>query len=150
MNDAMKSTSWRGFRKGTVKDTRQILLLVRIAVLLAGCMILGTACHEVVGHGFTAIAFGASVTEVQILGVRVWPTLEFLDWDGYYGKCWWQGDLTESQSNWVLLAGAASTWAVAAAATILLWCRSWGVWGRWILTAVSLWWLDILTYTAPT
>ena len=126
-----------------------LVFAAKACVLIAGCLILGTACHELVGHGLTAVAFGATITDVQILGVRVWPSLDFLGWDGRYGACWWQGDLTESQSNWALLCGAGSTWLLALLATILLWCHRWGVWGRWILTGFSIWWLDVLTYTAP-
>lgn len=124
--------------------------LFRLLLPLAACMVFGTACHEIVGHGLTGVAFGGSITRVEILGARVYPTIEWLGWSGYYGQIWVDGISTPRGEHWMSLGGAASTWLVSVIAVCLLWVRRWGGRPRRILAWLGIWWIDIFTYLMPT
>jgi hypothetical protein len=110
---------------------------------------LGTAWHEIVGHGLTGVLCGGRVERVHVLFVQLWPPLRWTGWEGTYGSCsvselasWQREALTK-------LAGSFSTFLVAAAATAVLWLVRPGGWRRFVLAWVSIWWIDMFTYTLP-
>lgn len=117
--------------------------------IVVGLFVLGTLVHEV-GHGLTAVVFGARVVQLNVLGIQLYPSL---GWDyqaRYFGRIWWQGQLTSNQQAWVLLAGNLATMAVAFTALLLyLRWRSNGLIGTILLT-LSFFFLDTLTHTLPT
>ena len=110
---------------------------------------LGVLCHELIGHGLVGVLFGGRITEVEILGFRVWPDLQFLGWSGRYGACEVVGITSAIGEALMSLAGAMSTFCVAVVATVLLWARRFGRIARPILITLSLWWIDLFTYTLP-
>lgn len=123
--------------------------VLRVLVPLATCMVFGTACHEIVGHGFTGVLFGGTITHVEILGARVYPQFEWLGWSGYYGRIRVDGIATPRGEHWMLLGGAASTWLVSVIAVCLLWMRQWQGHSRRVLAWLGIWWIDIFTYLMP-
>lgn len=124
-------------------------MIRRLVLPLAACMILGTAWHEVVGHGGFGILRGGHVAEVELFGCRVYPAGQWQGWIGYYGRCRVEGIPTPRGSAWMLLGGSMSTWLVALLATGALWLRRWNGRARRCLAWLSLWWIDGLTYTLP-
>jgi hypothetical protein len=124
--------------------------LLALAIGLPLCHITGTAWHEIVGHGLTGTMFGATITEIHVMGVQLWPSVRWEGWTGQYGSC----DMTEIPSaagrQWMSLGGSLSTWLVAVIAAVLLWSRRWRGWPRFVLLWLSLWWIDMFTYTLPT
>lgn len=110
---------------------------------------LGVLCHEVVGHGGAAMLVGGRITYVHILGFDWWPDLKWIGWQGVYGMCDADGVAGPLRQAWMILGGSLSTWFVAAIATALLNVRHWGPRPRLLLACLSLWWIDLLTYTLP-
>lgn len=124
-------------------------VLYRLILPLAACMVFGTACHEIVGHGLTGVLFGGTITDVEILGARVYPEIKWLGWEGYYGRIWVDGIKTERGEYWMLLGGAGSTWLVSVIAVCLLWMRQWRGPARRVLAWLGVWWIDMFTYLMP-
>ena len=126
---------------------------MRIALKYLGLAILffpfGVLCHELIGHGLAGVLAGGRITEIEILGFRAWPDLQFLGWSGRYGACEVVGITSPTGEALMSLAGAMSTFCVAIVATVLLWICRWGRVGRPILITLSLWWIDLFTYTLP-
>ncbi len=120
------------------------------AGLLGACLVVGTAWHEVVGHGLVAVALGGRIERVSILFLDVYPKVEFIGWTGHYGSCGTGGVQAWWGRRCVSLGGSMSTWCVAVVAVALLWCRRWHAGPRLILTYLGIWWIDLLTYTMPT
>ena len=89
------------------------------------------------------------MTEVELFGLLVYPTVHWQGWTGYYGRCWVEGIPTPRGSAWMMLGGSLSTWIVALFATAALWLRRWTGRARRLLAWLSIWWLDILGYTLP-
>ncbi|HUU84027.1 MAG TPA: hypothetical protein VM243_11040 [Phycisphaerae bacterium] len=123
--------------------------MAHVAAILLVALILGTACHEVLGHGLTGVLVGGRIGYVEILGVQVWPELGWHGWPDTYGLCA-VTDVPDGTAGAVMrLAGSMSTWLVSVLAVALLWLRRWRGWPRFVLVCLSIWWIDLLTYTLP-
>ncbi|RMF85891.1 MAG: hypothetical protein D6744_00600 [Planctomycetota bacterium] len=122
---------------------------VACAVGLALCLPCGTLCHELLGHGLTGVLLGGRITELHVLGVDLWPRPRWVGWQGYYGWCGVEGLSSDAADAWMGLAGSASTWLVAAVASVALWLRRWRGVARVALVCASLWWIDAATYLLP-
>ena len=46
-----------------------------VGLLVLASLPIGTAWHELVGHGLTAVTLGGRIDAVVILGVQFWPAL---------------------------------------------------------------------------
>jgi hypothetical protein len=90
------------------------------------------------------------MTSVKIFAVELWPEVRWTGFETAYGQCQVDDIHTSSGEAVHSLAGSISTWCVGVAATILLWVRRWGRPWRIILIYLSIWWIDLLTYTLPT
>ena len=121
---------------------------VCVGILLFDLM-LGTAWHEIVGHGLTAVAFGARITYVEVLGFEFFPNVRWVGVTGYFGQCSNSGVNGEIANALVLLCGSLSTWIVGVVCVVLLHVRRWRGWPRMLLIALSIWWLDLFLYTLP-
>jgi hypothetical protein len=120
-----------------------------VGLLVLASVPIGTAWHEVVGHGLTAVALGGHIDAVVILGVQVWPALGWSGWDGHYGWCFHSG-LDDARSEaLVSLGGSLSTFCVAVVAVVLLNVRRWNPAARYVLGVLGIWWVDLVTYLAP-
>ncbi len=122
-----------------------------IVVLL---FVVGILIHEG-GHGVLAIAFGARVTRMEVMGLTLWPTLSLSPMDGYWGRIWWQGELSFAQQKWVAIGGNLATILVSTVA-IVAWAalerresRPPPAWARTALAVLSLFFLDTLVHTLP-
>ncbi|MBI4716521.1 MAG: hypothetical protein HY763_01840 [Planctomycetes bacterium] len=124
-------------------------LLWRPAVLATACLVLGTACHELIGHGLTGLLAGGRIQWVDVLGVRVYPSPAWVGAEGFFGQCEVTGLEGARTEALVALAGSMSTWVAAAVATVLLAVRRWPHRVQLALLALSVWWVDLLTYTLP-
>ncbi|UCG32705.1 MAG: hypothetical protein JSU68_13690 [Phycisphaerales bacterium] len=125
--------------------------LLLIAVLVAA-LVVGTFVHEVIGHGLTAVALGGQVTRVVILGVEFYPSLDFVGWPivSGYGRIDTDGVAAGPRTHLVDLAGSMSTWFVAVLANLLLWTRRrWYGWPKAVVIMLSIFWIDLFTYTLP-
>ncbi len=110
---------------------------------------LGVITHELIGHGGVGLLAGGELVHVQILGLAIWPRIEWIGWQGHYGECGVAGIGNPHNRAWMALGGALSTWLVSVAATGLLLARRWKRPTRWVLACLSLWWIDLFTYTLP-
>lgn len=126
-----------------------IRVFLKYVVPLLISFVVGTAWHEIMGHGLVGIVCGGHVEYVEILGVRVWPRLCWQGWPAYYGCCDVQGIPSDTGNNVMSLAGSLSTWCVAVVAAVLLWVPHWPAGVRVVLYWFSIWWIDLLTYTLP-
>ncbi len=132
---------------------RRILIAAKGALpyiaVVALCVPLGTIWHELVGHGLTGILAGGRIIYVQVLGVTFWPRVAWTGWPTRFGTCGVEG--IQTLTGWYLhmLAGSLSTWLVAAVASVALWARRWRGTPRLALIGLSIWWLDLFTYTLP-
>lgn len=122
---------------------------VRFVAILAGSLLFGTLWHELVGHGLVGVACGGHIDMVEILGVQVYPAFAVRDRFERYGACDVTGMRTPTGDHLTSLAGAMSTWLASVAAAVVLRLRRWQGTLRWVLIAVSLWWIDLMTYTLP-
>jgi hypothetical protein len=119
------------------------------ALIVAGGIVLGTACHEIMGHALVARICGAEVSQIVVLGVQVWPGLEWLGSQGKFGWCRFSTDIEDRCYALALLAGSGSTWVVAVLSAILLRVRSWRPGWHTVLFSLSLWWADLFLHTLP-
>lgn len=129
----------------------QALTYLGIAIAL---FIVGILIHEA-GHGAMAVAMGARVTRLEVLGVTLWPTLHVSPMDGYWGRIWWRGRLSPTQRAWVAIGGNLATMSVSFCALLL--CavlgervRRFHIRVRTVLLVLGLFFLDTLTHTLPT
>lgn len=129
---------------------RRILKISCVSfVVTAFALVVGTAWHEIVGHGLTAVSFGARITYVEVLGFQLFPGIRWLGATGRFGYCDNSGVEGVAARALILLAGSLSTWLVGVAATGLLYLRPWRGWKRVFVIAFSVWWLDLFLYTLP-
>lgn len=117
---------------------------------LVACLILGTAWHEIMGHGLAALLLGGRIERVEVLGFQGYPALKPVGWKGYYGFCETAGLDQPWKRNLMGLAGSLSTWMVSLVS--IAWLGLFHLSPRWraALFWTSLWWIDIFTYTLPT
>jgi hypothetical protein len=117
-----------------------------LAVVVFG-LVAGTAWHEIVGHGLTAVAFGARITYIEVLGLQWYPSLKLADRPSHLGQCG-HTEINDPTSNAVIrLAGSLSTWFVGVFALALLYAKRWCGWSRLLVIALSIWWADLLANT---
>ncbi len=125
------------------------LLCLTYVVLLGLSLAVGTLWHELVGHGLTGVAAGGRIVRLHVLGVDLWPQLRWDGWSGGYGSIRVTGIPTQTGKKVYRLAGSLSTWCVSVVAVSLLWLRSWRGLPRAVMVCLSLWWIDLLSYTLP-
>ena len=129
---------------------RRILRTCWISFLIVAFdVVVGTAWHEIVGHGLTAVAFGARITYVEVVGFQLFPEIRWVGATGYFGYCGDSGVEGDAARALILLDGSLSTWLVGVTGACLLYLRRWRGWVRILIIALSLWWLDLLLYTLP-
>ncbi len=133
----------------TSRSSQAIKIATRVTLLALVFYPLGVAWHEVVGHGLVGMLAGGRISYVVILTVQFWPEIRWVGWTGQYGACGVDDIPTTTGSAFMSLGGAMSTWCVGVIATILLRTRQWGPRLRIVLLVLSLWWIDLLTYTLP-
>lgn len=123
--------------------------VVKFLVSAGLCLVVGVAWHEIVGHCLVGVAMGDRIEWITILGLRVWPAIEWQGWPKVYGECNLAGALSGPSENIMLLGGSLSTWCVSCVAVVMLWLRRWPRRVRYVLAWLSIWWIDLLTYTLP-
>ncbi len=130
--------------------TREFAILAaKVCTLLFLTFAVGTAWHEVVGHGLAGVLCGGRIVGVQVLGFEWYPAIRWDGWDGNYGSCTVDGIATATGDELMCLAGSMSTWLVSVVAIFLLWLRRWRPWARGVLILLGIWWIDLFTYTLP-
>ena len=132
---------------------KYVVRLTLLLCLVLGALVAGTFVHEVIGHGLAAVSLGGHITQVTILGLQVYPSIEFVDWPilSGYGGINHQGADTGPQVHLIDIAGSLSTWLVAVLANVVLWTRRrWHGWPKVVMILLSLYWIDLFTYTLPT
>lgn len=129
-----------------MKRTRSVTIFLLLMVALYP---FGVITHELIGHGGVGLLAGGELVRVEILGLVIWPRIEWIGWQGHYGECGITRIADPRARAWISLGGALSTWLVAVAAIGLLFARRWNRPTRWVLACLSLWWIDIFTYTLP-
>jgi hypothetical protein len=121
-------------------------LAVKVFLVSLAIYPLGVICHEVIGHGLVGLLFGGRINRVEILGFDVYPSVQWHGWMHRYGECDVVDVKSPSGEHWVSLGGALSTWLVSIVAMVVIWL---GRRQSAILAALSLWWIDMFTYTLP-
>ena len=94
--------------------TRKIKPWCVLLLLLVVTFPFGILCHEVIGHGGTSVVLGGEIKQVVMLGIRIYPQLEWVGWSGefQFGSCWSDGSFSDEQRAWISLGGSLSTWLV--------------------------------------
>lgn len=133
-------------RWGARRIISRVLVLV---LLIAGNIFLGTACHEIVGHGLVGVACGGRIDQIIVTGVQLWPRLEWIGPQGAFGWCDVEGVTGPICTHLWLLTGSLSTLLVSLFAIALLHTRKWSGAMHLILLGFAFWWIDLFTYTLP-
>ncbi len=123
--------------------------LLKCSIAVGGCIVFGTACHEVIGHGALGVALGGRIASVKVLGVQLYPSPGWVGTGGIFGSCSVVGLELAWEDHLVSLGGSMSTWCMSVTAVCLLWWRGWPRRVHFLLICVSLWWIDLFTYTLP-
>ncbi len=108
------------------------------------CCFLYGLCHELIGHGLTAILLGGSIDSIHLFGFKVFPNFE---WSGIPGGVGIDNLPTGKLLDIVNIMGPISTWLVSLLAVIALWIRRPVGLLRVILVCLSLWCYDLLGET---
>ena len=119
-------------------------LLVFILLYPAGLFI-----HEVIGHGLPGLIFGGKAEKLHMLGMNLYPRIKWVGWQGIYGYVDGTGVAEGWRMHVIGLCGSLSTAIVAGIALYLLWKKPRRGFFRLALISISLWWLDLFTYTLP-
>jgi hypothetical protein len=119
------------------------------AAVMAVTFALTIPWHEIAGHGFVGVLCGGRVTRFQLFGWQFFPKFKWTGTSEGLGVC----DHAGLVSPWCVhvtdLAGSMSTFVVGATAAYLLWrYRPRGV-KLTALLCLSVWCLDLLTFTLP-
>jgi hypothetical protein len=128
---------------------RVIGTLAKCLIAVSGCIVFGTTCHEVIGHGALGLVQGGRIEYVRVLGVQLYPSPGWVGTGGVFGSCSVVGLESASEHDLVSLGGSMSTWCMSVAAVCLLWWRGWPRRVHFLLVWLSLWWIDLFTYTLP-
>lgn len=119
------------------------------AFILTFSLVVGTICHEAIGHGLVGVLVGARVEQIVVLGVQLWPTPAWVGFHGFYGICDLADFPSATAGHLASLGGSLSTWLVAVVANVALWLRRWRGWPRVIVIAMCFWWIDLVHYLLP-
>lgn len=130
-------------------SNRTISRVFFLVLLFAGNVVLGTACHEIVGHGLVGLACGGRINQIIVTGVQLWPRLAWTGPQGAFGWCDVEGVSGPVCSQFWLMTGSLSTLLVAVVAILLLYFRKWSRYAYLILLGCAFWWIDLFTYTLP-
>jgi len=132
----------------TMSHWRRFLSRVVGAVLIAlGTLCVGTLIHET-GHALAAMACGARVVEVNVVGLTLYPALRFGHQPGFLGYVRFERALPSPQSQYVSIAGSLSTLVVGLLAQAVLWLvPPRRMWSRLIGFAACFLTLDVAWHT---
>lgn len=120
-----------------------------VLTIVFGVLWLGTLVHEM-GHASVAIASGAQVTQLNVLGMDLYPTLCINYRPGYFGYVSFDRPLPYPQVEYISAAGSLSTLMVALLAQVILWIAPLRrVWPRLVTVGFCFSWIDILYHTWP-
>jgi len=120
------------------------ILAIAFAVLW-----LGTLVHEG-GHALVALACGARVEEMNVLGLNVYPALRVRYRPGFYGYVRLDRLLPHPQVEYMRMAGSLGTLAVALLAQAILWAAPpRRAWPRLVVIGFCFSWIDIVYHTLP-
>jgi len=120
------------------------VLIVALAVLG-----LGTLVHEC-GHALVAAVFGARVTEMNVLGLNIYPALRVNYRPGFYGYVQFERSLPYPQVEYMRVAGSLSTLAIAIVAQVILWIAPLRrAWLRLVVIGFCFSWIDLFYHTLP-
>jgi hypothetical protein len=128
---------------------RMISRVLVLLLLFAGNIILGTAWHEIVGHGLVGIACGGRIRQIIVTGVELWPRLSWTGPRGAFGWCDVEGVTGGVCTHLWLFTGSLSTLLLSLIAIVLLHARKWNRTLQLILLGCAFWWIDLFTYTLP-
>lgn len=132
-----------------MSQQRKLARVLAYVGILIGVLVCAIGWHQLAGHGLAALLCGAQITEINVLGVQVYPSLDWEFRSGYFGWVHWNGSLTSQQTAFVALSDGLSTWIVSIIALpLFLRTRQWST-KRIILLALSLYYLDIFVHTLP-
>lgn len=126
---------------------RALRWIVGIALIFLLVMWAGTLVHEV-GHALVAMAYGARVTEMNVVGLTLFPKLRVHYELGRFGYVAFDRGLPFRQDTIMRMAGSLSTLALALTAQITLWLGPLRQTGpRLLVTGFCFSWLDLFLHT---
>jgi hypothetical protein len=105
------------------------------------CCFLYGLCHELIGHGLTAILLSGSIDSIHLFGFKVFPNF---GWSGIPGGLGIDDLPTGKLLDIVIIMGPISTWLVSLLAVIALWIRYPTGLLRVVLVCLSFWCYDLL------
>lgn len=126
-----------------------IFNVVRHAAVVAVLCALPIPWHEIAGHGFVGLLCGGKVARFQLFGLQFIPDYRWTGTREGLGICDDIGIRSRPCAHLTDLAGSMSTFVVAAIAVFVLWkFRPRGV-KFTALICLSIWCLDLFTFTLP-
>jgi hypothetical protein len=119
-----------------------------IVAIIFAVLWLGTLVHES-GHALIAMAFGAHIEEVNVVGLNIYPALRLHYQQGKFGYVRFDRTLPYPQVEYMRLAGSLSTLVVALLAQGILWSKPprRRTWPRLIAIAFCCSWIDTFWHT---
>lgn len=125
------------------------LRAARFVVFAAVSLVVGTLVHEALGHGATAVLFGGRVDRIVLFNLQIYPSILSDPHPGFLGVCYTSGVATSAGGAWVSLGGSLSTLLISIVSLIIYYYKTPAGAARHLLFWLSLWWIDIFTYTLP-
>lgn len=114
-------------------------------------LVIGTLLHEG-GHALAGAVAGAQIDAFVVLGLRLYPSLEWVPSEGLFGYVSYDRALAGDARAWMQIAGSAATWAVA---LLALWTWRWpSRTERWTTArsahlAGCFLWVDVFCHSLP-
>ncbi len=132
-----------------IRTLAKFVTALKHAAVIAVLFALPIPWHEIAGHGLVGVICGGRVTRFQLFGWQLFPKIKWTGVSEGLGICDHSGIVSQWGVHLTELAGSMSTFVVAAIAAYLLWrYRPRGV-KLTALICLTVWSLDLLTFTLP-
>jgi len=139
----------RSGKSTAVQTCAKVATALKHAAVIAVLFALPIPWHEIAGHGLVGVLCGGRITRFQLFGWQLFPKIKWTGISEGLGFCDHAGIVSQWGVHLTDLAGSMSTFVVAAIAAYLLWrYRPRGLIFTG-LVCLSVWALDLLTFTLP-
>jgi len=132
-----------------IRTLAKFVTALKHAAVIAVLFSLPIPWHEIAGHGLVGVLCGGRITRFELFGWQLFPKIKWAGTSEGLGVCDHTGIVSQWGVHLTDLAGSMSTFVVAVIAAYLLWrYRPRGV-KFTALICLTVWALDLLTFTLP-